>query len=520
MPAVQEVLRNVRGNILSDPCLEDWGIWDVYGRRVGAVQRFGSPIDKVFFFVMRWIAITDCVWVPFLVSFANVGDLKDVSLNPVTISCDMLANFLYGFGILLQLRTSAIDLQNAREYVDPLSIFAMRATSPVFWMDVLSMLGSFWFYNGCRKFAVLRLFRCWRLPRTVDDVYELHHARFNTEEPLNDLMELFGSIALMIHIFGCAWFAAVTWEMTDVQRTLAAESRWLGGSIPVVYICCISESAGMLAGWGSPAPVSETGQYTLAERVACACLAPASALFTAFVFAQLIEVLSQANALAGRHLERMSQISAEVGSLWVPTALKRRLLRYHTFLSVHNVNGRGKGDDEDLVGSLSRGLQQELKLYLFERLVTEAPFFQEVPSNVVMSMVMCFLEEVFVPGEIVIRQGDKGHELFFVMRGCCEVLSDHFTPVATKEVGDYFGEIALVLDTVRTASIRAKTFCVLANLSRSDFEECLKDAAQVKAEMVKRISRIQETYSLETTPLMSPCDHRTYAPSVYYYDHT
>ena len=88
---------------------------------------------------------------------------------------------------------------------------------------------------------------------------------------------------------------------------------------------------------------------------------------------------------------------------------------YHTFLSVHNVN---KGAYAELCSGLSKSLHQELKMHLFETLVLTAPFFQEIPSNVVVQMVMAFEEDVFAPGDLIINQGEVGTELFFVIKGC------------------------------------------------------------------------------------------------------
>merc|ERR1719265_1064261 len=120
----------------------------------------------------------------------------------------------------------------------------------------------------------------------------------------------------------------------------------------------------------------------------------------------------------------MSQILAVMGSLTVPATLKQRVLLYHTFLSVHNIY---KGAYDDLFAGLSKNLARELKLYLFESLVEKAPFFQDVPPSVVMQMVMAFEEEVFAPGDLIIRKGDVGAEVFFIIKGSCEVFPDDYS---------------------------------------------------------------------------------------------
>ena len=49
-----------------------------------------------------------------------------------------------------------------------------------------------------------------------------------------------------------------------------------------------------------------------------------------------------------------------------------------------------------------------------------------------------------------------------------EVLGDHAALLMEKTAGDYFGEIALVRDdAVRTAWVRAKSYCILAALTKA-----------------------------------------------------
>jgi CRP-like cAMP-binding protein len=59
-------------------------------------------------------------------------------------------------------------------------------------------------------------------------------------------------------------------------------------------------------------------------------------------------------------------------------------------------------------------------------------------------------------GETVIREGDYGREFFAIVEGEVEI-SQSGVPVATEEAGDVFGEIALLHDVPRTATVKAKT---------------------------------------------------------------
>jgi CRP-like cAMP-binding protein len=79
------------------------------------------------------------------------------------------------------------------------------------------------------------------------------------------------------------------------------------------------------------------------------------------------------------------------------------------------------------------------------------------------------LTESFVPGGTdVVHQGDLG-ELFYVIDdGEADVIGDGRL-IRTLRPGDCFGEIALLRDSPRTATVRARTPLRLYTLNREDF---------------------------------------------------
>ncbi len=79
----------------------------------------------------------------------------------------------------------------------------------------------------------------------------------------------------------------------------------------------------------------------------------------------------------------------------------------------------------------------------------------------------------FEPGEVVFFQGDVGDKVYIIETGECEVLQDRNgvqTVVATLGSGDYFGEMAVLSDTSRSATIRARTRMDVLLVAKSDFD--------------------------------------------------
>jgi ATP-binding cassette, subfamily B, bacterial len=84
-----------------------------------------------------------------------------------------------------------------------------------------------------------------------------------------------------------------------------------------------------------------------------------------------------------------------------------------------------------------------------------------------------------VPGDrIVLREGDPGDRFYIIARGRVAVSKggqgDAERAVAVLETGDHFGELALLRDVPRTATVRTLSPCIFLTLQRGHFLELLE----------------------------------------------
>ena len=86
-------------------------------------------------------------------------------------------------------------------------------------------------------------------------------------------------------------------------------------------------------------------------------------------------------------------------------------------------------------------------------------------------------------GDEVIRQGEQGDTAYIIQAGRVEIIKGG-KKLGELGAGEFFGEIALVSDTARTATVRCLTACELTVLSRDDFQ-ALSVGSSVLAKAIK-----------------------------------
>jgi ATP-binding cassette, subfamily B, bacterial len=124
---------------------------------------------------------------------------------------------------------------------------------------------------------------------------------------------------------------------------------------------------------------------------------------------------------------------------------------------------------EEQQGAAVAGVQTTVEAHRLRRV----PLFADLPAEALVAIAGRMEMERYAPGDTIIQQGDVGDKLFMLDRGQVEVTvhngegSEHH--LNTLHEGDYFGEIALLLDVPRTASVRALGPVQALTLSKADF---------------------------------------------------
>lgn len=135
-------------------------------------------------------------------------------------------------------------------------------------------------------------------------------------------------------------------------------------------------------------------------------------------------------------------------------------------------------------GLLASGFADEIRKRDFVvtwRLVAKVPFFARLDADRIAAIAGLLEPKRVPPGYTVMNKGEAADCMYFIVSGEVDVMIVGH-PIRLR-TGDFFGEIALLKDSVRTATVNAVTDCHLLTLNVAHFRRLLTANPDLKAEI-------------------------------------
>lgn len=127
------------------------------------------------------------------------------------------------------------------------------------------------------------------------------------------------------------------------------------------------------------------------------------------------------------------------------------------------------------------------------KLLLQTPIFSVLPETDLESIVQAARIETYKSGEVIVKEGDTTGGLFIISEGQAEVITKAGTAeqtlLATLGSGEFFGEMSIIDDHPRTATVRAvtDTDCIL--IRRADFMAELERRPKIAVHMLPVLTR-------------------------------
>lgn len=371
---------------------------------------------------------------------------------------DLLLTGLFTVDILVNFRTPYL---NGNELVtDPRIIkkhylkkwFALDLITTIPWdMVLLALLHENPKYAGLilsvRLIRVLRLFRIPSIVANlgsrsenalVDAIYR------ETNQKLKVFMMLFW-VLVVLNAIACGWILLHETPNKDPLSIYIQAFYWL-----VVTVATV--------GYGDITPTTDISRIyaTLVMMVGIAMYG--------YIIGNVSTTIANANAQKQRRQEKFSALAEFMKRYDIPLPTQNDIFSFYD----HFLRDRATMATE-ILQELPQELRKEIDKYVNLFMLRSVPFFTHASHECLMDMVNCLTTTICTPRETIIRAGDKGNEMYFLFHGEVEVLDANGHLLVRLRAGSFFGEIALLRQVERVATVRAATFCDLYVLSRTEF---------------------------------------------------
>ena len=130
-------------------------------------------------------------------------------------------------------------------------------------------------------------------------------------------------------------------------------------------------------------------------------------------------------------------------------------------------------------------------------LLKGVPLFSKLEANKLKLLAFTSERITFTPGQDVCRQGDMGDAMYVVLTGSADIIIE--TPSGPHKVADlrkngFFGEIAILLDVPRTATVTVREKLTALKITKEQFFRMVSEFPTMAVEIMRELAhRLDDT---------------------------
>ncbi len=265
-------------------------------------------------------------------------------------------------------------------------------------------------------------------------------------------------VLIIAHWVACGWLAMGKIDAAlDYQTNYLKALYWTITTITTI-------------GYGDITP-STNGQiiYTMFVQLTGAGM-------YGYIIGNLASMLANSDLARTQFRAKMEKIQTFMQYRDVPGDLQDSIRTYYDYLW----NNRRGFDESAVLDELPSSLKVQVALHLNKDIIEKVPMFRGAPDEFIRQIVLNLKPVLYTPGDFIFRKGEIGDQMYFISRGRVEIVSeDGQTVFATLGDGSFFGEIALLFSSERTASVRAAEYCDLYTLDKFTFDNVLQKFPEI-----------------------------------------
>eukprot|EP01114_Cavostelium_apophysatum_P007490 TRINITY_DN1959_c0_g1_i2.p1 TRINITY_DN1959_c0_g1~~TRINITY_DN1959_c0_g1_i2.p1 ORF type:complete len:732 (+),score=190.57 TRINITY_DN1959_c0_g1_i2:112-2307(+) len=443
-------------------------------------------------FVVSIFVIYNAIVIPIRFGFRDLWfeGVKSHPTHVMFLVIDYLGDICFLLDIMINFRMAYMD--HGIVHTDTKKIARHYLRSRFIW-DALASLPLDFFSFDIATHALLRLPRLIRLNRVLDyfQIWELHTRHSHTVL----FAKLLGSIFLYLH-WECCFYMSISYKFGLGSSEWTPPADYVDRSFWSQYLWGFFWATKATTGLGGETPPADNDT----ERGYTMVTAILSQLIAGYIIGSIVNLISAMNETTEEFRTRMANINLYMKNKRLPGTLTEKVRNYYN----HLWSRQGGIEDDSILSELPTRLRTEVSLHINGDIIAKVPFFKDCNPGFINSVVQLLRPEIYTPNDIIVSEGDIGSEMFFISQGEVEVVVREKV-VGTLDEGNFFGEIAILFESKRTASIRAKTYCDLFVLRKADLDKVLKSFPEEKISITEmgeiRISKDSLRNHIGTEPL-------------------
>ncbi|MDQ7030637.1 MAG: HD domain-containing protein [Ardenticatenia bacterium] len=143
-------------------------------------------------------------------------------------------------------------------------------------------------------------------------------------------------------------------------------------------------------------------------------------------------------------------------------------------------------------GDDAHGVHQQHGLRRLVHILSEVPLLAPLSRSQLAELARLANVDEFPPGAAIMQEGTPGECFYIIEEGHVVILKqlgDEELLITRRGPGAIVGEMALIEEAVRSATVRAETHVRALRISREGFERMLAASSQVALDLIREISR-------------------------------
>jgi len=444
--------------------------------------------------------------------------------------------------IVLNFRTTYVNSKTGTEVINSRKIMLNYAFHGRFFIDLLAsipfeLIVSIVLPNtefSFQVFGLLKLVRLLRLGRIIT------YMKFKQGLKIGfRIFQLLFFLLLLVHWIGCIWYILVrskdSWlppKDLDSGDTNFYEISNLRQYTVVFYYAIL-----LIVG-------NESAPKSTEQTIFSSLVVIMGAIVTAFIFGNMAALMATINKKDSHFQEQLDFVSTTMRSIKLPEDIQTQVIEY---LMHWQESPDVQQDIEKFFDILSPSLKNMILNHMYSKIIDDIDVFNDSTDIEKGFIVNNLKTMLFLVDDEIIRQGDFGNRMYFISSGTVSVFltsekykkdlkneeikregnsdsdsvgSDDQNVLMKNEVrinrlstGNYFGEIALVTNLKRTATVKAVDYTTLTYLTRDNFMDIKKEFPQVYLNFKHNIKNYSDNdfefrrSMIKNTPYFRNLDH-------------